>query len=667
MTRSLRILGPAVLLLAALIAVLVGLVIGGGAEAPAIGDPGAGVRFGLPIAKLLVNLGAALTLGTLTVALFVLDAKRPAYARALDVAASGAAVYAVASAATGMFTFLNVTGTSFSFGSDFGQKLGFFFTDVALGQAWLITTLIAAAVTVLCFAVRGQTGVFFIGVFALVSLVPMAEQGHAAGAASHDAAVNGLGLHLMFAAVWIGGLLALVLVKKQLDGAEVIAALRRYSTLALICFIVVALSGYISAQLRIGTWSQLLTPYGLLVVLKVTALIALGLFGATYRRWIIGRMPQPSAGTAASVTKATARRTRLFWSLAVAELGFMGIASGVAAALARTATPVPQEEPSTGTPAVLLTGDPLPDPLTPMSFLTAWNIDLIWLLVCGFGLFFYLAGVWRLHKRGDRWSVLRTSSWVAGLLLLFWLTCGASNVYQDYMFSVHMLEHMGLTMAVPVLLVPGAPITLAMRAIHKRSDGSRGAREWVLVFVHSRYAQFLSNGLVAAVLFAGSLWVFYYSPLLRWAMEEHIGHEWMIVHFLLTGYLFVNALIGIDPGPERLGYPMRLLLLLATMATHAFFGLSIMTSEGLFLADWFGAMGRTWGATPLEDQYVGGGIAWSVGEIPTLILAIVVAVQWATSDTRDQKRLDRKEERSGDAELRAYNEELARLAERDTV
>lgn len=206
-----------------------------------------------------------------------------------------------------------------------------------------------------------------------------------------------------------------------------------------------------------------------------------------------------------------------------------------------------------------------------------------------------------------------------------------------------------------------------MRAIRKRDDGSRGAREWILIFVHSSYARFLSNGVIAAVLFAGSLWVFYYSPLLRWAMEEHIGHEWMIVHFLLTGYLFVNALIGIDPGPERLGYPMRLLLLLATMATHAFFGLSIMMSTGLFAADWFGAMGRTWGATPMEDQFVGGGIAWSVGEIPTLALAIVVAVQWATSDTKDQRRIDRREARSGDAELRAYNAQLARLAERDRV
>ncbi|PFG30236.1 bifunctional copper resistance protein CopD/cytochrome c oxidase assembly protein [Paramicrobacterium agarici] len=665
MTRSLRILGPSVLLAVALLAVFTGLAIGGGADAPAIGDPGEIVRFGLPITKLLVNLGAALTLGTIVIALFALDATRPAYERALDVAAAGAGVYTVASAATAFYTFMNITGTQFSFGNDFGQKLAVFFTDVEVGQAWLITTLIAAAVTVLCFAVRNQTGLFFVGVLALASLIPMAEQGHAAGAANHAQAVNGLGLHLLFAAVWLGGLLALILLKRELDGAELTQALSRYSSIALICFIVVAVSGYVSAQLRIGAWAELLTPYGLLVLLKVAALVVLGMFGAMYRRWVIRRMPQPGAGSHGTVSRAARSRTQLFWMLAVAELGFMGVASGVAAALARTATPVPQEAPQEGTPAVLLTGDPLPPPVQPSTFITGWDIDLIWMLVCGFGIFFYLAGVWRLRKRGDHWPVLRTVSWIAGLLLLFYFTSGATNLYQRYLFSLHMLGHMGLTMAVPVLLVPGAPFTLALRALHKRTDGSRGPREWVLTFVHSKVSTFLSHGVIAAVLFAGSLWVFYYSPLLRWAMEEHIGHEWMIAHFVITGYLFVNALIGIDPGPPRLGHPMRLMLLLATMATHAFFGLSIMMSTGLFAADWFGAMGRTWGPTPLEDQYIGGGIAWSVGEIPTIILAIIVAVQWAKSDTREQKRLDRAEARSDDAKLRAYNEQLAKLAEQD--
>ncbi|MET1053137.1 MAG: cytochrome c oxidase assembly protein [Mycetocola sp.] len=654
MPRVTRIAGPAALVAAALLLLVLGLAYGGGADARPIGDPGEIVRYGLPVAKLFVNIGAALTLGAITLALFALSPQEDEYHRTLDVAAAGAALYTVASGATGFLTFLNVTGTAVTFDDQFGAKLGLFVTDVELGQAWLATTLIAATLTVLCFAVRGQILMVFVGILALISLVPMAQQGHAAGTAGHDAAVTALGLHVMFAAIWLGGLLTIILIRNTLDAGRIVPVIARYSSLALVAFVVVAVSGYVSAELRIGSFERLLTPYGVLVLGKVAALIAIGLFGAVQRNWLIGRMrtAQHAAG-------------RYFWWLVVAELGFMGIASGLAAALARTATPVPEEVAAAPTAAELLTGEPLPPELTFERYFTTWDLDLIWLLVTAFGIFFYIAGVVRLHRRGDKWPLHRTIFWVTGMLVLFYLTNGGVAAYQDYLFSVHMLGHMGLTMLVPVLLVPGAPVTLAMRAIHKRDDGSRGPREWILLAVHSKFAGVISNPVVAAVLFAGSLWVFYYSPLLRWAMTDHIGHEWMIVHFLLTGYLFVQSLIGVDPVPFRLSYPMRLLLLLATMAAHAFFGLAIMSNVGLFLADWFGAMGRTWGAPPLIDQQNGGGIAWSIGELPTIALAITVAIQWSRSDTREQKRVDRNADRTDDAELKEYNDRLARMSGRD--
>jgi putative copper resistance protein D len=352
--------------------------------------------------------------------------------------------------------------------------------------------------------------------------------------------------------------------------------------------------------------------------------------------------------------------------LVTAELAFMGIASGVAAALGRTSPPqeevvvTEQVDPS---PAELLTGSPLPPEPTPLTWLTAWNFDLLWMLVCGFLAFFYIAGVWRLRRRGDSWPVHRTVMWLAGVALLFYVTNGPLNVYQDYLFSVHMLAHMVLAMVIPVLLVPGAPITLALRAIHKRDDGSRGAREWIMATVQSRYMSVLANPVVAALIFAGSLWMFYYTPLFSWAVTDHVGHYWMIVHFLASGYLFVTVLIGVDPLPHRASYPMRLVILLATMAFHAFFGLSIMSSTGLLLADWYGAMG--WGTSALADQQVAGGITWSIGEIPTVALAIIVALMWSRSDDKESKRKDRQADRDGDAERLAYNEMLAARASRD--
>ena len=99
---------------------------------------------------------------------------------------------------------------------------------------------------------------------------------------------------------------------------------------------------------------------------------------------------------------------------------------------------------------------------------------------------------------------------------------------------------------------------------------------------------------------------------------------------------------------------------------HAFFGIAIMMQSGLMVAEWFGSMGRTWGPTPLEDQYIGGGRR-------------VVDRRDPDADPRDHGRhpvepqrrprsdaaRDRHADRTGDAELEAYNARLAAMAERD--
>ncbi|WP_346769276.1 cytochrome c oxidase assembly protein [Planctomonas sp. JC2975] len=649
MSRVQRVAGPVALVVFALLAIIAALAYGGAASAPALLDPGPVVRWGLPVANLFVNLSAAGMIGALIMACFALSPEKPEYDRAMDAAAGSAAIMTVASAVTGVLTYLDVTGSALSLDQQFSDGISQFATQIAIGQVWLAITLIAAVTTVLCFAVRNHTAVAFVAIVALCSLIPMALSGHSAGTAGHDQAITSLGLHLVFAAIWLGGLLTIVLIRKSLSGDRLVAVLERFSTLAIVSFVVVAFSGVINADLRIGTLENLLTSYGVLVLVKALALVVLGLFGLLQRRYLIGRLKRTGSKGP-------------FWWLVSCELAFMGIASGVAAALARTATPVADVPVSQPTPAEVLTGEPLPAPATLAHYLFGINIDPLWLIGCCFALFFYIAGVVRLRRRGDRWPIGRTIAWVAGIILLLWVTNGGINVYEKYLFSSHMLAHMLLTMAVPVLLVPGAPVTLALRAIVKRTDGSRGGREWILLVVHSKIAAFLTHPITAAVLFAGSLWVFYYSSLFSWATTDHIGHEWMIVHFLITGYLFAQSLIGIDPVPYRFPYPLRLVLLLGTMAFHAFFGLSIITANGLFLADWYGAMGRTWGVTPMADQQLAGGIAWSIGEIPTVVLAILVAIQWSRSDAKETKRRDRQADRTGDAELAAYNAMLQRMA-----
>lgn len=649
MLRLTRVLSPAVLLLVASGALLGALALGHGADARVALDPGAVVRFGRPMARMLVDLGVAVALGGLGLAIFAFARDDDGYGRALDLAAGGAGVWTVAAAASCVFAYSATAGTAPNLGSSYGAGLGSFLTGSEPGRIWLTTALIGAVVTVLCFAIRNQTALVLVAALAALGLIPLSESGHAGDSATHELALTAVWLHVLFAGLWVGGLLILAMLqwRERRNGMteRLLPVLERYSTLALVCFIVVAVSGVVSADLRVAEWDKLLTPYGVLVLIKVAVLGALGVFGALRRRVLIERLRRTAA-------------RRLFWIMATAELAFMGIASGVAAALAVTSPPAvatSAAQSDDSTPAEVLTGSPLPPPIDALRYLTAWNLDLLWVLVIGFGVVFYLWGVIRLRRRGDRWPWYRTALWLVGMAGLLWVTSGVANVYEQYLFSVHLLENMLLATAIPVLLVLSAPVTLVLRTVRKRDDGSRGVREWVLLATRSKAAAVLTHPLVAGGLFVASLWALSSTPLLRWATTDHVGHEWMILHLLIVGYLFAQTLVGVDPAPSRPPYPIRLILLLVVMAFLAAFGLALASSDGLLLADWYGAMGRTWGATPLEDQRAAGGIAWSAGGIPAVVLAIGVAIRWSRGDDRAPRRRDRQAERDGEAEPEAHD------------
>jgi len=627
-----------------LLSVLIGLVIGGGAAALEFSDPGPIIRYGVPLAKGLMNLAMAVSIGSLVFAGFAANDKSAVLRKLLNLASAGAAVWAIAASVHFVLSFVSVSEAAFSLEQTFSQGLWVYATEIELGISLALNLLAAFAISILALSISSLTATALTAALGLGSLIPLALIGHAAGTANHSLAVNSLGLHLVGIVAWVGGLIALFAIKHDvLKEAKPMVA--RYSSLALASFLIVGVSGLGSSYVRIPDAAGLLSPYGQMLIIKVVLLVILGAFGAVYRTRILSRISEKGS----------------FFKLALLEIFIMGAAIGMGTALARTAPPVNQGEFIVPTPAQLLTGEPLPPELTMDTFFTQWKLDILWALIALWAIGAYLVAVRRLRARGDSWPIARTISWVAGMLLLIFVTSGALNVYQEYLFSVHMIAHMFLTMAIPVLLVPGAPVTLLTRAVQKRADSSRGVREWVLWAVHTKYAEFVSHPLVAAANFAASLVIFYFTPLFEWATREHIGHHWMIVHFLITGYLFVQSLIGIDPGPSRLGYPFRIVTLIGVMAFHAFFGLALMGGTGLLLPDWFGAMGRTWGLPPLEDQQSGGAIAWGIGEIPTIILTIIVSVQWFRSDNRDSKRLDRASDRSNNQDVDDYNLMLDRI------
>ncbi|HLL32825.1 cytochrome c oxidase assembly protein [Streptomyces sp. NPDC052773] len=289
-----------------------------------------------------------------------------------------------------------------------------------------------------------------------------------------------------------------------------------------------------------------------------------------------------------------------------------------------------------------------------------WSADPFFLVACLLGLALYGWGVVRLTRRGDKWPVGRTVSFVAGVLSIGLMMNTALNDYGMVMFSVHMVQHMVISMLSPILLLLGAPITLALRALPPAARGSKGPRELLLMLLHSRYMRIVTHPVFTIPLFIASLYALYFTPLFDFLMESKPGHIAMMVHFLATGLVFFWPIMGVDPGPHRPGYLMRMLELFAGMPFHAFFGIALMMASQPMVGT-YADPPASLGIDALSDQNAAGGIAWAFSEIPSVLVLIALLFQWYGSEQRQAKRKDRAADRDGDKELEAYNAYLASL------
>jgi putative membrane protein len=291
--------------------------------------------------------------------------------------------------------------------------------------------------------------------------------------------------------------------------------------------------------------------------------------------------------------------------------------------------------------------------------LDPWSVLAVLSVV---GLLVYLVAVVRLRRTGVPWPWWRTLAWIGGTGSLFAVTGTWLNGYSMVLFSVHMTQHMVLSLITPLLLLLAAPVTLALRTLPRGRSAAGAPRALLLNALHSRFARFISHPLFTIPLFIASLYGVYFTPLFDALMANPAGHQLMLAHFVVTGLLFFGPIVAQDPWPRTLSHPGRMLELFLPVPFHAFFGVAIMMA-GALVVDTFARPPVGWGVDPMADQGVAGGIVWAFGELPTVLVLAVVFFSWAGSDDRRAKALDRAADRSGDAELAAYNARLRAMAE----
>ncbi len=167
------------------------------------------------------------------------------------------------------------------------------------------------------------------------------------------------------------------------------------------------------------------------------------------------------------------------------------------------------------------------------------------------------------------WPPARTVCWLTGTAAVVTGSLGpvAALALED--FRAHAVGHVLVGMLGPLLLVLGAPVTLALRTLPVAS-----ARRLTAV-LRSAPLRLLTQPAVAVLLDLGGLWLLYRTPLLGWTHDQPAVHLMVHLHLVLSGYLLAAVLVGPDPLPHRRSHRHRAVALVAAMALHAILAKSL--------------------------------------------------------------------------------------------
>ena len=241
----------------------------------------------------------------------------------------------------------------------------------------------------------------------------------------------------------------------------------------------------------------------------------------------------------------------------------------------------------------------------------------------------YLMGVRRLQC----WPTWRTASFVAGIIASFLGTQSVLGVYDMYLFSAHMVQHLMLIMVAAPLFALSAPLDLASLALR----GKAKARvDW---FIDGPVGAIVLHPVFGFITYAVFIPLTHLSGLMNLMMEHLWFHHLEQVAFILVGYLFFRIVFGIERAPLRLHPGLRLVFLMAAVPIDTFTGLSLaMSSHNPYPV--YNTLRRGWGPSVLEDVRTGGAIMWIGGDALMLLAMIPATAIWVRYEERRAKEID---------------------------
>jgi cytochrome c oxidase assembly factor CtaG len=261
------------------------------------------------------------------------------------------------------------------------------------------------------------------------------------------------------------------------------------------------------------------------------------------------------------------------------------------------------------------------------------------------------------HHPASRVPIVRTAAFLGGLFAIAVALMSGIERYDTTLFSVHMVQHLVLMLVAAPLIALSAPITQLLRVASPRVR-----QRWILPVLESGPVAVLSHPAVTWLTYTAVLWFSHFSALFDTALGDPFIHDLEHGLYLGAALLYWWPVVGLDPSPHRLSYPVRIGYLLLQLPFSSFLAMVVLFA-GAPLYLHYATLGAPYGISALSDQQLAAGIMWFVGDIVVIGAILVMVGLWMGDEERRAPAADRRADVQR-AKLRA-NE--ARLAGRRAV
>jgi putative copper resistance protein D len=236
----------------------------------------------------------------------------------------------------------------------------------------------------------------------------------------------------------------------------------------------------------------------------------------------------------------------------------------------------------------------------------------------------YLRAAWSLSLRQRQWSRKRTASFLAGLAgIVVALQSPVATFTMEY-FQAHVVQHLLLMVIAPPLLAMGAPMTLALQT------SNRTAKVRLLAALNSRPFKVLSHPLPVWFLYYFSMFAFFLTVALNFAMEHMWVMDLINVAFLVASTLFWWPIVGLDPIPHwKMNHGVRMANLLIGVPIESFLALALLNNTRPAASMY-----------TVASTHSGAAMLWIGAELFTFLALIPVFWQWVRAEERRTARLD---------------------------